>query len=283
MAEDGFRSGFVAVVGRPNAGKSSLINAVAGAKLSIVSWHPNTTRRALRTVTTGEGFELILVDTPGTTQGQAGLGKMLAGVAEEEMGNADFSLAVVDASRGVAGKDALLLDRLGERDLVVLTKIDLVPRPRLLELLAELSRWSLGEYLLASSKTGEGVGEVRGALVSRLPFGPRMYDPNTRVDQPLLLWIGDLVREQLLRHLRDELPHAVECRAEEVEEGTVDVVIYVERESQKGIVIGSGGSVLAAVRRAVNRRMPSGLSVQLRVKVASNWQHDPKRLAEFGY
>ncbi len=225
----------------------------------------------------------MLVDTPGTEQGKTGIGKVLHGIAEEEMENSDFSLGVVDASRGVTRGDASFLDRLRESDLVVLSKIDLVRRPRLLELLADLSRWSIGEYLLASSKTGEGVDEVRRALISRLPIAPRMYDPATRVDQPLLSWIGDLVREQLLRSLRDELPHAIECKAEEVEGNVVDVVIYVERESQKGIVIGKGGMVLAGARRAVNKRMPPGLTVQLRVKVASNWQHDPKRLAEFGY
>ncbi|MHB8189754.1 MAG: GTPase Era [Ferrimicrobium sp.] len=278
-----YRAGFVAVVGRANVGKSSLVNALGKAKLSIVSWHPNTTRRAIRAIIHGVNYQLILVDTPGAHRQSTALGRRLDDVGPQESAGADSTLVVIDARRGVGTPEVKLLDATGPGDLVVVNKIDAVPRLHLLGLLDRLSKWNLREYLLASARNGEGIDELLRALVAAIPVGDQLYPDETQIDIPRGVWVADLVREQLLFHLREELPHSVECQVESWENSEVSVVIYVERESQKGIVIGKDGAMLRSVRHGVRRSLPRGLHLTLVVRVAANWQRDPRRLTEFGY
>ncbi len=264
MGEDeGFRAGFVCVLGRSNVGKSSLINALAGAGLSIVSWHLNTTRRPIRTITRGSDHELVLIDTPG-------LAKTDSRIPEElnyELVNSDFALYVVDARRGVTSVDARILGSLNPRDMVAINKIDLVSRASLLPILKRLSDFELSDYLLVSARSGYGVEELRDVLRSKLPVGPPMYEPDVRIDMPIKQWYEDLVREALLVYLREELPYVVTCRIDDYEDERFEVGIYVERESQKAIVIGKDGRILRAVRDRLRRRLPPGTEFELRVKV----------------
>ncbi|WP_298337368.1 GTPase Era [Ferrimicrobium sp.] len=279
------QSGFVAIVGRTNVGKSSLINSIAAAQLSTVSWHKNTTRRAVRVIVREPEIEMVLVDTPGLDVGHDQLAARLFAVTEGEMDGADLTLMVLDATKPLSDRERAILDRLHPEDLVVINKIDLVAPGVLLPKLDELSRWDLSEYLLASAKRGDGVVALRQALSQRLPEGEAMYDAETKVDLPLRIWLGEVVRDELLNGLRDEVPHSVECRVVDWDddEDEVPVTIYVERDSQKGILIGEGGARLRSVRRRVNRRLRGRYRVRLEVKVAKEWSRDASRLDEFEF
>ncbi|WP_298208069.1 GTPase Era [Ferrimicrobium sp.] len=279
------QSGFVAIVGRTNVGKSSLINSIAEARLSTVSWHKNTTRRAVRVIVREPDVEMVLVDTPGLDVGHDQLAARLFAITEGEMDGADLTLMVLDATKSLSERERVVLERLSPEDLVVVNKIDLVPPGALLPKLQELSGWKLSDYLLASAKRGDGVVELRQALSRRLPEGAPMYDADTKVDLPLRIWLGEVVRDELLNGLRDEVPHSVECRVVDWDddEEEVPVTIFVERDSQKGILIGEGGARLRSVRRRVNRRLRGRYRVRLEVKVAKEWSHDSRRLDEFEF
>ena len=279
------QSGFVAIVGRTNVGKSSLINSIAAARLSTVSWHKNTTRRAVRVIVREPDIEMVLVDTPGLDVGHDQLAARLFAVTEGEMDGADLTLMVLDATKPLSDRERAILGRLRPEDLVVINKIDLVAPGALLPKLDELSRWELSDYLLASAKRGDGVVALRQALSQRLPEGEAMYDAETKVDLPLRIWLGEVVRDELLNGLRDEVPHSVECRVVDWDddEDEVPVTIYVERDSQKGILIGEGGARLRSVRRRVNRRLRGRYRVRLEVKVAKEWSRDASRLDEFEF
>jgi len=277
------RSGFIAVVGRTNVGKSSLINAIAQARLSTVSWHKNTTRRAVRVIVREPEVEMVLVDTPGLDVGRDQLAARLFAVTEGEMDGADVTLMVLDAAKPLSERERSVLDQLTPQDLVVINKIDLVHPTALLPKLQELSGWPLADYLLASAKQGTGVVELRDVLGNHLPEGDPMYEPETKVDLPLRIWIAEIVRDELLNGLRDEVPHSIECRVIDWDDDSdeVPVVIFVERTSQKGILIGEGGARLRSVRHRVNRRLRGRFRVQLEVKVAKEWSRDSRRLDEF--
>jgi len=277
------RSGFVALMGRANVGKSSLVNRLAGARLQAVSRHPHTTRRTARVIVGGEEAELILVDTPGLEEPTTELAARLARVAEEERVGADFGVGVVDASTPIGPLDHRVLALLGPEDLVVVNKIDLVSRAALLVRLGELADLGARECVPVSAKTAVGLEELRRVLVARLPEGPRLYDPGVLMDVPLRVFVAEVVREELLHHLREELPHSVFCDVDEWDDEADEVLvtIYVERPSQRAIVIGRGGSVLADVRRRANHRLRGRCRVALRVKVAREWRRDPRRLDEF--
>jgi GTP-binding protein Era len=277
------RSGFVALIGRANVGKSSLINRLAGRRLQAVSRHPHTTRRTARVIIGDDEAELILVDTPGLEEPSTELATRLARVAQEERAGADLGVGVLDAGAPIGHLDRRVLSLLGPEDLVVVNKIDRVSRAALLARLGQLSDLGAGECVPVSAKTGQGLEELRSALRARLPEGQRLYDPDTLMDVPLRVFVAEVVREELLHHLREELPHAVFCDVEDWDDEAeeVPVTIYVERPSQRAIVIGRNGAVLADVRRRVNHRLRGRCRVALRVKVARAWRSDPRRLDEF--
>lgn len=277
------RSGFVALLGRANVGKSSLVNRLAGRRMQAVSRHPHTTRRTARVIVGTDEAELILVDTPGLEAPTTELAVRLARMAAEEREGADLGVGVLDATSAIGPLDRRVLGMLGANDLVVVNKIDRVSRADLLMRLAELQELGARECVPVSAKTGEGLDELRGCLLERLPEGMRLYEPEVAMDVPLRVFVAEVVREELLHHLRDELPHAVYSEVEEWDDetGEVLVTIYVERASQRAIVIGRGGRVLADVRRRANRRLKGRWTVELRVKVARDWRNDPRRLDEF--
>jgi len=298
-ARPGFRSGFVSVVGRPNVGKSTLVNRVLGTKVSITSPRPNTTRRSVRGVLHRPDVQAVFVDTPGLHRPRTALGRRLNEHVDEALGDVDVVVAVVDATAPVGPGDRLVLRRAagsGRQLLVAVNKVD-VARPRqVLERLAEahealdepggdgcISTAAAAEYFPVSATTGTGIEVLVDAVVSRLPEGPPYFPQDMVSDLPEAFWVAELVREQLLARARDELPHSIACRVTEWEWPRIRVEILVERSSQKGIVIGHRGENLKAVGTAVRRQLPPGAYLELHVGVEKRWQQRPEAIERLGY
>ena len=299
------RAGFVSVVGRPNVGKSTLVNRMVGTKVSIVSSRPNTTRHAVRGIVHRPGAQVVLVDTPGFHRPRTVLGERLVRAADASLGDVDVAVAVLDATAEVGGGDRMVLARAiaavhdggdlidAERPAGLLVALNKVDHARPAEVLARLAAAAaavaeLGdgvqaEYFPVSALTGEGVEGLLDAVVERLPEGPAYYPEETLTDAPDALWVAELVREQLLRRAREELPHSIACRVTEWEWPRIRCDIVVERDSQKGIVIGKGGEVLKEVGTAVRAQLPPGAYLELHVRVEKHWQQRPDALDRLGY
>ncbi len=332
-----FRSGFVAVVGRPNVGKSTLVNRMVGSKVTITSPRPNTTRRALRGVLHTPGVQAVFVDTPGLHRPRTALGRRLNEHVAEALGDVDVVVAVIDATAPVGPGDRLVLARAagasssadgddappGSPLLVAVNKIDRAGAAQVLGQLAAVHAALAGagqgdgagdgaeeaaadapagargeavasegprpaaaldaEYFPVSALTGEGVQALVAAVLHRLPEGPPYFPEGTVADASEAFWVAELVREQLLARMREELPHSIACRVTEWEWPRVRVDIVVERESQKGMVIGRGGEVLKEVGGAVRAQLPPGAYIELRVKVDRHWQQRPDAIERLGY
>lgn len=294
------RAGFAAVVGRPNVGKSTLINGLVGRKVSITSRRPQTTRITTRGILTVESpggtAQIVLVDTPGLHRPRTALGERLNTVAYRTLLEADCFLFVIDATGKVGPGDRRIAERLittGRADMVIVivNKIDLVRKGRVAERLGEAALWDFGAYVPVSALTGDGLDRIIGELVQRLPEGPAHYPPGMSTDQPEEIAVAELVREKLLAVMRDELPHSVAVRTESIERPErgavrIGVSIYVERPSQKGIVIGAGGAMIRHVGTAARRELEETFSRQvyldLRVKVEKDWQSHPDLIRRMG-
>ena len=284
MAEDGpHRSGFVTVVGRPNVGKSTLVNAILGTKVSIVSNKPQTTRTEVRGIMNRPGVQVVFVDTPGIHKPRSVLGRRLNDTAAGALSGVDLVVMVTDAAAPVGRGDRMVASRLPAHTLMVVNKIDRVARSAVLNQLQAVSTLGGQEYFPVSARTGDGLDVLVDTIVARMPEGPQYYPEGTVSDVPEAFWVAELVREQLLGVLRDELPHAVACRVTEWEWPRVRCEIAVARDSQKGIVIGRGGSVLKEVGTAVRAQMPEGAFVELFVTVEKDWQNQTKALERLGY
>ena len=297
------RSGFVAVVGRPNVGKSTLVNLMVGTKVSITSTKPNTTRHRILGVLhdTASDAQVVFVDTPGIHRPRTTLGDRLNETATGALSDVDVITAVVDATATVGPGDRTVLARsvhevrraeteVAPTLVVVVNKIDRASKDQLLERLAEaketvdaLDRDLPVEYFPVSARTGDGVEELEAHLVASLSEGPPFFPDDVVTDTPEALWVAELVREQLLARTRDELPHAINCRVTEWEWPHIRVEIIVERESQKAIVIGRGGEVLREVGIAVRKSLPEGAYLDLHVKVERHWQNREEMLDRLGY
>ncbi len=277
------RSGFATILGRPNVGKSTLLNSILGTKVSIVSDKPNTTRAQIRGVLNRPGAQVVWVDTPGIHKPRTLLGEQLNRAAVGALAQVDATVVVLDALGGVGKGDRLVAERAGPHALVALNKVDLVGRGRVLSQLEAASGLGLAEYFPVSALTGEGVDALVQAVVDRMPEGPAYYPPGTVADVPEAWWVAELVREQVLALVEDELPHSVACRVTEWEWPRIRCEILVERESQKGIVIGRGGRNLKAVGTAVRSQLEPGAYLELFVKVDRNWQRRSRELAVLGY
>ena len=298
MADEGLRSGFVTVVGRPNVGKSTLVNCLLGAKVTITSPRPNTTRRSVRGVLHRPGLQAVFVDTPGLHRPKTALGSRLNEHVADALDDMDVIVPVLDATAAIGPGDRMVLARAADgvgRDatrsvLVVVNKVD---RASPDEVLARLdgARHELQargaddvtEYFGVSATTGAGVDALLDAVLARLPPGPPYFPDDMVSDVPEAFWVAELVREQLLARMREELPHAIACRVVEWEWPRVRVEIVVERESQKPMVIGKGGSLLKEVGTAVRAQLPPGAFVELHVRVEKHWQQRPDVIERLGY
>ncbi len=283
IGED-FRSGFVAVIGRPNVGKSTLVNKILDEKITIVSNKAQTTRHQIRGVLTRPDSQLVFVDTPGIGKPRSALASHLNEVASSAMLDVDVVCLVIDGRSGFGRGDRMLAERLDPAQTVlVVNKIDGLEPDKVLAQLAEVSEFDFSAYFPVSAWTGRGVEALVDHLRSRLPPGPLWYPADTVTDVPEAFVVAELVREQLLRTTRDEVPHSVATRVVEWEWPRIRVEILVERDSQKGIVIGKGGENLKQVGIRVRKQLPPEVYLELVVNVEKNWQDDPELIERLGY
>ena len=277
------RSGFVAVVGRPNVGKSTLVNRILGTKVSIVSDKPQTTRNQVRGVLNRPDAQVVFVDTPGVHKPRTLLGTRLNDTAVSAVGDVDVVVLVIDATAPLGRGDRFVAARVPGDAVVVVNKVDAASRAQVLAQLAAAGQLDRAEYFPVSAVTGEGVDALVDALVARLPDGPAYYPDDMVTDVPEAFWVAELVREQLLAVTRDELPHSIACLVTEWEWPRIRCEILVERDSQKGIVIGRRGAVLKEVGTRVRHQLPPGAFLELFVKVDKDWQRHAKALERLGY
>lgn len=279
------RTGFASLVGRPNVGKSTLLNQILGQKVTIVSDKPQTTRTQVRGVLTRADAQVVFVDTPGIHKPRTLLGERLNATATGAIGDVDVVCLVVDATAPVGRGDEWVAARVPADAIVVVNKTDLAGPETVLAQLADAAKRLQGgdEYFPVSARSGEGVPELVRAIVGRLPEGPAYYPDDMVTDVPEAFWVAELVREQLLAVTRDEVPHSVATRVTEWDWPRVRCEILVERDSQKGIVIGKKGAVLKAVGIAVRAQLPPGAFLELFVKVDKDWQRRPRALERLGY
>ena len=303
------RSGFCAIVGRPNVGKSTLLNAVVGHKVAITTPVPQTTRHAIRGILhvpaggiagglpQAEETQVVFVDTPGIHKPKTLLGSRLNDTARGNLSNVDCIVFVVDGSEGIGRGDAFLAALLADIDtpvIAVLNKVDRFAKARQLpqlQRLAGLGSWA--EIIPLSAATGEGVDTLIQQILRRLPEGPPYFPPEQTSDQTAEQLVAELVREKAITMMREEVPHSIAVAIEEIVPGdsedvqVVHAVLYVERDSQKGIVIGRGGAVLreigAQARPEIEVVLGTRVFLDVRVKLMKEWQRDPRALDRLGY
>lgn len=290
------RSGFVAVVGRPNVGKSTLVNALVGEKVTITSDKPQTTRSAVRGILDVGDTQVVFVDTPGFHKPRTRLGERLNEAVRAAWSDVDLTLFVVDGAAGIGRGDGFLAHSLGlsgPTTICVVNKIDALDKPGTIEALAvAASLGDFAEFVPVSARTGEGLDTLTGLVVERMPEGPQYYPPGSRSDQPPPLFVAELVREKLLALTREEVPHSIAVVTDDYEErddGLLEIraTIYVERESQKGIVIGKGGHTIkqagTEARHEIEALFGRHVYLELRARVEKDWQRRDHALQRLGF
>lgn len=295
-SDTGFRSGFVAVVGRPNVGKSTLVNALVGEKVAITSDKPQTTRSTIRGVLNSDDVQAVLVDTPGYHKPRTLLGERLNRVVRDAWQDVDLALFVVDGKAGVGRGDEKVaedLKRTGRPIVCVVNKVDAMKKDEVAVALAAASvLGDFEEFVPISARHGEQVDVVRRIILERMPEGPMFYPPGQSTDQPPPAFVAELVREKLLRRTHEELPHSIAVVTDEFEERDdglleIRVIVYVERESQKGMVIGRGGETIKAVgteaREEIEVLFGRKVFLEQRVKVEKDWQRRAHALERLGF
>ncbi|TCJ17312.1 GTPase Era [Rubrobacter taiwanensis] len=294
-AGGGFKSGFISVVGRPNVGKSTLMNRLVGAKVAITSPKPQTTRTTIRGVRNGPGYQAVFVDTPGSQKPRDALRRRMQERVVESMKESDVLLFVLDASQPIGKGDtyiAQLISRAGTPTVAAVNKVDLLrDRSQLLPVLervAELGEWE--DVFPVSAVSGENTETMLDRLVSLLPEGPRYFPEGTVTDFPEAFILAEYIREKALNILREEVPHAIAVEVEEVErKGEVTVIyaiIHVERPTQRMIVLGKDGRTIKTIgtqaRKEVERLLGTRIYLNLTVKVTPRWRRDEKFLERLG-
>ena len=279
-----FRSGFVALLGRPNVGKSSIVNAVCGRKISIVSDKPQTTRHRVMGVHTLPDAQIVFVDTPGLHKAVSALGERVNATALDSTDGVDVPCLVLDATKAFGKGDKWVAAQLDmPRAVVIVNKIDTASNNQVMAMLGLAGALDAEAYFPVSAHSGGGIDALVEHLVRRLPAGPKYFPDDEFTDMPEERWVAELVREQLLTVTRDELPYSIATRVTEWEWPRIRVDIIVERTSQKGMVIGKGGAVLKEVGTRVREQLPTGAYLELRVKVDQDWQRRPERVERLGY
>jgi GTPase len=289
------RSGFVALAGRPNAGKSTLVNRIVGGKVAIVSDKPQTTRREIRGIATGEDWQLVLVDLPGVQRPRDPLTERMQHSVERALAGADAVLFVLNGEQRIGPGDRFIANAIlsaGTPAVTALNKVDRLDRSRTVAGLAQAAELGVpGEIFPISARLGEGVSPLVEQLVSLLPEGDFLYSPQESSDMSLHIRLAELVREQVLLRTREELPHAVEVEVDEIDERedgllVIHARIWAESESQKGILVGSGGRMVKAVGSAARREIEATLGrrvhLELQVRVRKGWRRDEALLDRLG-
>lgn len=296
-----FRAGFVTIVGRPNTGKSTLVNALVGKKIVITSHHPNTTRNPIRGMINRDDFQMIVVDTPGIHKPKTALGTRLNSMTNENIESTDCVVICLPANEDIGAGDEYIVKQVkGSQPIfIVVTKIDIISKAELAEKLNQVNHFvnRLGltniEIVPVSAKNLDQTGELLDLIAKKLPISPALYPKDISTDQAQELMISDLIREAAIKELYDELPHSVMVTIEEMsqrESGNLfDIMatLHVERDSQKGIIIGPQGSKLKAIgaiaRKDIENLLGMQVFLQIHVKVSKEWQKDPKLLARLGF
>jgi GTPase len=297
------RSGFVAVAGRPNVGKSTLVNALVGAKVAVTSDKPQTTRRAIRGIATGgsrgEAWELVLVDLPGVQSPRDVLTERMQRRVEHELGQSDVALFVLNGAERSAGGDRFIAQALAKAKLpvvVAVNKVDVMSRGQTAEALVQAAGLEdagvdVREIVPVSALKGSQVGVLRDVLAGLLPEGPFYFPEGQYSDQPLEIALAELVREQALKRTRKEVPHSIEVHVEELERRAdgltvVRAVLWADTESQKGILIGAGGRMVrdigSGARKEIERELGTRAHLDLTVKVRRHWRRDEGLLDRLG-
>jgi GTPase len=289
------RSGFIALAGRPNVGKSTLVNAIVGRKVAIVSDKPQTTRRAIRGVATSPEAQLVLVDLPGVQRPRDALTQRMQRRVERELEDSDGALLLLNGEQGVGPGDRFIASLLAGAKVpvvVAVNKVDRLDRPRTVLALQQAAELGVGDDIFpVSARTGKGVGPLVEHLRALLPEGPFFFPPEERSDQPEQVLLAELIREQILRRTFQEVPHAVEVVIEDIEQPRDDLTVvhalaWVEAESQKGILVGRGGAMIKAIgtaaRRELEREVGMRVHLDLSVRVRRSWRADDALLDRLG-
>jgi GTPase len=290
----GTRAGFVALAGRPNVGKSTLVNGLVGRKVAIVSDKPQTTRRAIRGVATGEAHQLVLVDLPGVQRPRDPLTERMQHRVEAELADSDAALFVLNGEQGAGPGDRFIAAALRNAAVpvvIAVNKVDRLDRARLMQALTEAAELEVADEIFpVSARTGQGLGPLREHLAGLMPEGPFLFPPEDASDQPLEVMLAELIREQVLRRTFQEVPHSVEVKVDEIDHRAdvtvVRALAWVEAESQKGILIGAGGRMIKAVgtaaRRELERELGTRVHLELSVRVRRGWRADEALLDRLG-
>jgi GTPase len=289
------RSGFVALAGRPNSGKSTLVNRIVGGKVAIVSDKPQTTRREVRGIATGPDWQLVLVDLPGVQRPRDALTERMQARVERSLAEADAALLVLNGEQRIGPGDRFIaraIENVGLPAAIAVNKVDRLDPERTLGALATAAELGLeAEIFPISALTGAGVPELVEHVVSTLPEGPFLYPPEEKSDLPERVRLAELIREQVLLRTREEVPHAVEVEIEDLEERedgllVVRARVWAETESQKGILVGAGGRMVKAVgtaaRREIERAVGRKVHLDLNVRVRKGWRRDEGLLDRLG-
>ncbi len=294
------KSGFVPVVGRPNVGKSTLVNQLVGSKVAITSSRPQTTRNTIRGVLTGRhdeqvAWQIVFIDTPGLHRPRTELGNRLNAMVYGTLAEADVAVFVLDATQPIGPGDRLIAERLteaGSAVVVVVNKVDAASDDDVVAHLAEAGEWDFAAYVPVSAREGDNTAPLIHELVERLPDGPQYFPEDISTDQPEQILVGEIIREKFLERLRDELPHSLVVLVQDVdtrEDGLVWITAraVVERRSQKGIIIGKGGAMLqvagSEAREELEALFGAQVHLDLRVSVEPDWQRRPDLLDRLGF
>ena len=294
----GYRSGFAAICGCPNAGKSTLLNSLIGQKIAIVSDKAQTTRNKITGVLSGGGYQIVFLDTPGVTGAKNLLGEAMQKAVGDALSDVDVILLVLDPAAGVRDRDMKLMERLEKGKapvLALLNKLDIASERQMEDAESRIGESGLHVYrtLRISGATGEGLPELKSQILELLPEGPQYFPEDMITDQPERLICGEIVREKALRLLREEIPHGIGVSVDRMSvregEGLTDIyaTVLCERESHKGIIIGRNGAMLKKIgtdaRREMEEMLETRVNLQLFVKVREDWRNKPSVLRELGY
>ena len=289
------RSGFVGIVGRPNVGKSTLLNYYLREKVAIVSPTPQTTRHRILGVLTRDDAQVMFLDGPGLHEPEHTLGRYMVEVAKAVLEEVDVLLVMIDARRGVTAEDQRVFSRIRQAKhpaVLAINKVDAVKKPRLLPLLEACAKTRLfTECIPVSALTGVQMDVLLERIIARLPEGPRWYEPSQHTDQTESQRVSEFIREQILLATHEEVPHAVAVLVDQIEEGkqvtSIQATIFVERPGQKAILIGRGGTMLKRIgieaRSSIERLLGRKVFLGLWVKTAEAWRSDPQLLRRLGY
>jgi GTP-binding protein Era len=296
-----FKAGFIAIVGRPNTGKSTLVNALVGTKIVITSHHPNTTRNPIRGIINRDNFQMIVVDTPGMHKPKTALGTRLNSMVNENIDATDAVVLCLPANEDIGAGDEYIAKQIKGRQEVflVVTKVDTVSKSELAAKLVSVTEFAKkvgqekAEIIPISAKNLEQTDLLLDLLAKKLPLSPALYPTDINTDQVQELMFADLIREAAIEELYEELPHSVMVTIEEMGERDngkifdISATLHVERDSQKGIIIGPQGSKLKAIgsiaRKSIENIVGQQVFLQIHVKVSKEWQKDPKLLSKLGF